>query len=106
MVADWKFFIDAIVKHNATYKRINKTLSTFYFGGLSCTPEGVILVENERKEILKKDYSLYYDDYKSLIDDRKLLNKERFRKLRKLEESYAGRKLSSMMLSLINFIVK
>lgn len=54
MVADWKFFIDAIVKHNATYKRINKTLSTFYFGGLSCTPEGVILVENERKEILKK----------------------------------------------------
>jgi glycosyltransferase involved in cell wall biosynthesis len=106
MVSDWKFFTDAIVKHSATYKRINKTLSTFYFGGISCTPEGVILVENERKEVLKKEYSLYYDDYSFLISNRNLLNKERFKTLQRLEQSYAGRKLSSLVLKLLTFIVK
>lgn len=106
IVSDWKFFIDAIVKHNATYKRINKILSTFYFGGISCTPEGVSLIKNERQEVLKNEYFLYYDDYNLLINNKSLLNKERFKMLHKLDNSYAGRRLSSLMLRLVNFIVK
>ncbi len=106
IVSDWKFFIDAIVKYNATYKRVNKTLSTFYFGGLSCTPEGVNLVKNERKEILKNEYFLYYDDYNTLINNRNILNKERFIKLQKLDASYSGRKLSSLMLKLASYIIR
>jgi len=106
VVSDWKFFIDAVVKHNASYKRINKTLSTFYFGGISCTPEGVNLVKEERQEILKKEYSLFYDDYNSLINNRNILNKERFKELQKLEASYSGRKISGLMLKLASYITK
>jgi glycosyltransferase involved in cell wall biosynthesis len=74
IVSDWKFFIDGICKYNLTYKYINKTLSTFYIGGLSSSPENRIVKFNEKKEILKGDYLAYMQDLDDVIAFRDTLN--------------------------------
>ncbi|WP_309609395.1 glycosyltransferase family 2 protein [Flavobacterium sp.] len=98
IVADWKFFIHAIVFHRSTYKAVHEVLSTYYLDGISGSPEGVILRNKERKTILKNDFSLFYDDYINAKKNRKLLAMNRFVMLQQLEKSYLGRKCSSLVL--------
>jgi glycosyltransferase involved in cell wall biosynthesis len=74
IVSDWKFFIDAICKYNLSYKRIGKTLSTFYIGGISSNPENQIVKYNEKEAVLTGDYALYTQDINDVVSYRKTLN--------------------------------
>lgn len=84
IVSDWKFFIDAICKHNLSYIQIDKTLSTFYFDGISSILQNKAVRLKERNEVLEKEYSVYLQDindvllYKSQLDN---LRKSRIIKL-------------------------
>jgi len=70
IVSDWKFFIHAIAKR-ASYKCVHEVLSTFYFGGISSTGEGTFIRKVEREVILKNEFPLYYQDYKTLQEQKK-----------------------------------
>jgi glycosyltransferase involved in cell wall biosynthesis len=62
ILSDWKFFIDSICKFNATYKKINTTLSTFYIGGMSSNPLNRLIKQEEKQQVLEKDYAPFVQD--------------------------------------------
>jgi glycosyltransferase involved in cell wall biosynthesis len=84
IVSDWKFFIDAICKYNVTYKHISKPVSTFYIGGMSSSKENRIVKQNEKKEILRNEYSAYIRDLDDVISFRKKLNNLRSSRIIKI----------------------
>lgn len=102
IVADWKFFIDALSKYNATYTAIHKTLTTYYLDGISATGTGTNQRKKERREVLKKDYGFFSSDYMQL----KLMQTNRFKILTALEKSKISRKLLSGLLRFFLFIFK
>ncbi|WP_298494573.1 glycosyltransferase family 2 protein [uncultured Algibacter sp.] len=65
IVSDWKFLILAICKHNATYKYIEDTFSTYYSDGLSSLNENQALVKAEREQVLNTDFKPFMNDLKA-----------------------------------------
>jgi acetyltransferase-like isoleucine patch superfamily enzyme len=54
IVSDWKFFILAIFKYNASYKKVNSVLSTFYCDGISSDPKNKETIHVEFQLVLEK----------------------------------------------------
>lgn len=99
VIADWKFFIIALFKYNATYKHIDVVISTFYLGGISSYGE----YSYDRKLVLDEYFSEYVSDYDELIKNRKELKKyqnylktNRLKMLAEIEKTEKGRKLVSV----------
>ena len=67
IVADWKFFIDCVCKHNRSYLHVNETLIFFYLGGISSVPENLEVIYNEKQEVLQSDYSPYMQDLEDVL---------------------------------------
>jgi glycosyltransferase involved in cell wall biosynthesis len=63
IASDWKFFLLAISKQNATYKYVNEEISTFYFDGLSSQKSNSMKLIEERKMTLEKYFKLYFFTY-------------------------------------------
>ena len=63
-VADWKFYLDALCKFNATYKHISATVCEYNYDGISSIPENATALHKEREEIIEREYPLFYEDYK------------------------------------------
>ena len=97
VVADWKFFIHAVVS-KCTYKYVPQILTRFYFGGISSTGEGTFIRKKEREIVLRSEFGLYYDDYTLLQNQKKILNTNRFKLLAEIEKSKIGRKVMSIFL--------
>lgn len=64
IVSDWKFFIIALCKFNATYYYVDTVFSTFYSGGLSTLDENKSLMVEERNKVLNEDFFIYLNDLK------------------------------------------
>lgn len=62
-VSDWKFYIDALVKHGATLRRIPIVACSYNFDGISSKPENAAALQAERIKVLKEEYALLYADY-------------------------------------------
>lgn len=60
--SDWKFFLDAVCKHDASIKYLNQTVATFDKTGLSTLPENKKIILEERKRVFEKDYFRYFED--------------------------------------------
>ena len=75
IAADWAFFTLVIGKHKASTKYIDEIISVFNLEGLSSNPENSNLINSERESFLKKEFSLYYEDYKNLIENQNTLNR-------------------------------
>ncbi len=61
--ADWEFFLYAICKRNEPYLHLNKTICYYDFSGISANPANLNTYYQEREEILRKYFPLFYDDY-------------------------------------------
>lgn len=61
IVADWKFFAIAVVKHNCTRKKVKAVLSKFYMDGVSSLNGK--LVEEERKKVLRRNFPVKSAQY-------------------------------------------
>lgn len=59
IVADWKFFIDCICMHNASYLHVDATLSTFYLDGISSISENKVIIDAEKHDVLQSSYKPY-----------------------------------------------
>lgn len=75
IVSDWKFFILALVKYNATYQYVDAVFSIFYFDGISSRKENLDLLNTERKQVFNNEFPLIINDY-SNINQQKLLVQE------------------------------
>jgi len=96
IVSDWKFFVRALV-HGCSYKTIHEVLTTYYLDGMSATAKGTFKRREEREEVLKNDFSLFYNDYKRL----KTLDLNRFKILNELEKSKPAQKINSLVLRVL-----
>lgn len=52
IVSDWKFFLEALILHNCSYKRWKRFVADFNTGGISESEESVSKLIKEREEIL------------------------------------------------------
>jgi glycosyltransferase involved in cell wall biosynthesis len=75
IVSDWKFFILALVKYNATYNYNNTVLTKFYFDGISSRKENLTLLMSEREKVMTNNFSLLIEDY-TKINQQNLLIEE------------------------------
>ncbi|WP_341220842.1 glycosyltransferase family 2 protein [Polaribacter atrinae] len=96
IVADWKFFIHAIMS-GCSYKNYNITLSSFEFGGVSTTGEGVKTRIKERERVIKNEFPFFYEGFKGLEDYKRLSNLNRFKLLKEIEHDKFGKKLFSIL---------
>lgn len=104
IVSDWKFFIVALIKHNATYKHIDAVFSTFYLDGISFLEN----YSNDRNLVLNEYFSQYVSDYDELFKNRNelknhqnYLNTNRLKMLSEIEKTAKGRKIVSVFFRLI-----
>ncbi|MGJ1248437.1 MULTISPECIES: glycosyltransferase family 2 protein [Sphingobacterium] len=66
--ADWKFFIDAIIKNNASLKHAPVIVSNYNFDGFSSLPENKSIIILERLNVLMKDYAeLFASSFDNLL---------------------------------------
>jgi len=66
IIADWKFFLDAICRFNVSYKHIDKTISVYDHNGLSSMPENQEGIQNEKRAVLENQYPLFMNDIAEL----------------------------------------
>ena len=92
IVADWKFFLDALLDPNTTYKAEHQTLTHYYLDGMSATAEGTFKRREERKALMEGRYAFLA---KAAEQDR-LLQMNRFKMLKELESSGGAKKLNSL----------
>ena len=67
IVADWKFFILAICRYDATYKHIDLLLSRFQYGGISGKKEMAALIARERHSVREMYFKPFYEDILKII---------------------------------------
>lgn len=72
IVADWAFYLKALFKYNASYKKINETITYYDFNGFSSKPENEPLQRKERKKVL----ATYFSNYDVLIKKQETLEAE------------------------------
>jgi glycosyltransferase involved in cell wall biosynthesis len=64
IVADWKLLLQAILKHNVTYRKVDAVFSTFYKDGISSLPENQSIIETERTQVLETEFPVLLNDLK------------------------------------------
>ena len=91
IVSDWLFFIETLLKYNATYQHIQMFLSVCETEGLSSNPANNQLMDEEFHRGLKKVLPLYYADYAELRSARFTNNTEQQQFIQKFFASWMGR---------------
>jgi glycosyltransferase involved in cell wall biosynthesis len=86
IVADWKFFLDAICKFNISYKHIDLTVSVFLLDGLSSLSANKDKVQEEKNSVFSNEYAAFMENSKELNQLRAFKNNRlvlRFTKMAK-----------------------
>ena len=98
IVADWEFFIKAIILNNCSYKYINKIVSFFELGGISSKED--ILVKNEKLDYFRQKQPIVYEIYiHYLATEQQLLfykNSRLIQFVKKMQESSLYRKIRNI----------
>ena len=71
--SDWKLFILAVCKHNASYKHLPFFTATCDCNGLTCNPENFSAMKLENEQTLKHYFPAFLTDYAAYDS---LLNKQ------------------------------
>lgn len=90
IVSDWKFFIIAFGKFNASYLYLDEDFSTYYFDGISSQKENYPQVLKERAIVLETEFSIFLKETRELIELQETVGKlkatnESLRKSRKIQ---------------------
>lgn len=82
IVADWKLLLQAILKHNVTYRKVDAVFSTFYKDGISSLPENQSIIKAERTQVLQTEFPILMNDLKEyFIQQRIIRNLRKSRKI-------------------------
>ena len=87
IVADWKFFINAICRFNVTYKHINKVISVFYLDGLSSLAANQALMQEEKRAVFLSEYPAFIENSHELTQLRAFKNNRLIVKFTKMAKA-------------------
>ena len=59
IVADQNFFVKTICKYKCSYFHLNKTISTYFFNGISSDPKNLEKINSEKKKLIDSDFIVY-----------------------------------------------
>jgi hypothetical protein len=82
IVADWKLLLQAILKHNVTYRKVDAVFSIFYKDGISSIPENQSIMEAERTQVLEIEFPVLLIDLKEYFMQQRIIRN--LRKSRKI----------------------
>ncbi len=102
IAADWKFFLDVLLRAEASYLAIHQTITQYYLDGISATANGTFIRRAERKSILEGPYKFLLESK----TNHELLQSNRFKLLKELEGSKFLQKLNSAWLRMLLFLTK
>jgi glycosyltransferase involved in cell wall biosynthesis len=68
IVADWKWFLITICCYSATFRHIDKTVSTFYLDGISSNTQSQHKINSERDLTFSDHFPLVKDNLQKLLD--------------------------------------
>lgn len=102
IAADWKFFIEVLLRSDAKYKAVHHILTQYYLDGMSATAKGTFTRRAEREVILQGPLKILA----TAKEEHLLLQTNRFKILRALESSKVAQKLNSAWLRMLLLITK
>lgn len=73
IVADWEFFIKALIGGGCSYRYINETVCWYDVTGISSVSKYQAELASQRERVLKEYYPMMYDDYKQMVHCREEL---------------------------------
>jgi glycosyltransferase involved in cell wall biosynthesis len=65
--SDWKFFIEAVCRHNASLQYLDFVVARYDYSGVSSDPENRKKMESEKHSILEREFPRFFDEYKELF---------------------------------------
>ncbi|MCX8533633.1 glycosyltransferase family 2 protein [Chryseobacterium luquanense] len=88
IVSDWKWFLISICTHQASFKHIDETISTFYLDGISSIKQNQEKIDNEKELTFSEYFPMAKYDLQKLSalqnENKRLLNAEnKFNHLKK-----------------------
>lgn len=76
VIADWVFFMEAILLNNTTYKHLDIFVSFFEHGGISTDSRNLSKINFDRINVLKKLFPKFYPDYVEMQEEVDCLRRE------------------------------
>jgi glycosyltransferase involved in cell wall biosynthesis len=68
IVADWKVFMHAKYRFNASFKYLDRVITDYDYTGFSSKKENDRLLKDEKRRVLEKDYALFIEEFDELVD--------------------------------------
>lgn len=68
IASDWKFFLDAVCKYNASIKYLDFIVTEYNVQGLSGLEENRALLLSEKRKVMETQYHRYYTGIEGLYD--------------------------------------
>ena len=82
IVADWKLLLQAILKHNVTFRKVDAVFSIFYKDGISSLPENQSIMEAERTQVLEAEFPVLLNDLNEYFFQQRIIrNLQKSRKI-------------------------
>ncbi|MFC0605123.1 glycosyltransferase family 2 protein [Winogradskyella pulchriflava] len=107
IVSDWAFFIKVLGLSNETYMMLPETITIFDVEGVSTQQENLKNIYKERNEVLKKYFPRIYNNKNdTYIFSKFISNHKRLKNLMLIEEFPFFRKVTTIILTTIGFILK
>ncbi len=66
--SDWKFFLEAVCRYNASTYYLDFVVSEYDYTGISSRDENKNKVEREKQAILKKEFPRFYEEYLEFLE--------------------------------------
>lgn len=73
IVADWKWLIIGLLKHNVSYLHVNDVFSTFYDDGISSLEASRAIMDTERKQVLDVEFPILMNDLKTFYQQQRVI---------------------------------
>jgi glycosyltransferase involved in cell wall biosynthesis len=88
IASDWKFYILALFKYNASYKNVNQLVANFNLDGISSTQSS----DDELQMVLQKNFSRFINDYNELNHYKQFSHSYTYLAAKKLHKYWIFRK--------------
>lgn len=66
--SDWKFFLEAICRHNATTYYLDFVVSKYDYTGISSHENNKSKIDAEKQAVLKRDFPRFYEEYLEYVE--------------------------------------
>lgn len=66
--SDWKFFVEAICRHNVITKYLDFVVSRYDYSGISSNPDSQQNMAKEKQQVLEKEFPRFKAEYEELLE--------------------------------------